>query len=211
MSHPIVTTVTIAAGNIALLAASQSLGVGGGALVLTGATLDAPRRIGIQSAGNDSGMTWTITGTSRPQQNGGGLLVETIAGSNGGTAQTTQDFATVTSIVGSAATASTVTAGTTNTASGPWVVWDSFQTPFNVSLQGNVLSGTPTYEVDFTQDDVFGLWLPSGILFPRASIFSGMAGVTANANAQITAPVRATRLSLTAAGSVQLTQQQTGN
>lgn len=209
MSHPIVTTITTIAGNAALLAASQSVGVGGGALVLTGATLDAPRRIGITSGGNDSGIKFTVTGTARPEQ-GGVVLVETIAGSNGGVAQTTQDFATVTSITASAATASTVTAGTTAVASGPWVVWSSFASQFQVAVQGNVLSGSPTYSLEFTQDDPFGLWLPSGVTWPRPSTFGGMAALTQSGNTQITAPVRASRLTLTAVGGVRLTQQQQG-
>lgn len=209
MSHPIVTTLTTTAGQATRFAAAQSLGVAG-PLVLTGAQPQVPRRVGITSAGNDSGITWTVTGTARPEQ-GGAVLVETIAGANIGLAQTTQDFASLVSIVGSGATASTVTAGTTDTASGPWVPWDQFPTPFQVTAQAFVLSGGPTYGMEFTLDDVFGLWLPSGITFPRASPWPGMTGATGNTNTQITSPVRATRLTLTVAGSVQLTQQQSGN
>ncbi len=211
MSHPIVTSLTIIAGSATLLAASQSLGAAGPLTLVSTATLDVPRQIGITSAGNDSGIKWTVTGTARTEQ-GGAPLVETITGANVGVATTTQNFATVTSIVGSGATASTVTAGTTGTASGPWVPWDMFVEMFQVQLQGNVLSGSPTYQVDVTSDDVFGLWLPAGVTFPRATTLQNFSGLTANAMGQITgAPVKASRLTLTAYGGVSLTQQQTGN
>lgn len=213
MPHPIATTVTIIAGVANGLAASQSLAAAGpltlnGALVASG--LDAPRRVIVTSAGNDSELTWTITGTARPER-GGIAQTETIAGANAGVAQTTQDFATVTSIVGSGATAGTVTAGTNGVASGPWVPWDMFTPDFQVGVQGNVLSGAPTYQVDITQDDVFGTWLPPGVPFPRASAFSGLVGATTNVVSTIPNPVRASRLTLTAYGSAQLTQQQQGN
>lgn len=213
MPHPIVTTVTAIAGVANGLALTQSLGAAGlltlnGSLVAGG--LDAPRRIIVTSAGNDSAITFNITGTARTEQ-GGGPLSETIAGANAGVAQTTQDFATVSSIAASGATASTVTAGTNGVASGPWVVWDVYADDFQVMAQGNVLSGSPTYQLDVTLDDVFGTWLPANVPFPRASPYGGLVGATGNVMAQITGPVRASRLTLTAFGSVQLTQQQQGN
>lgn len=208
MSHPIVTTVTIIAGNASLLAASQN-GFAKTPLTLTGATLDAPRRIAVTSVGNDSGITFTVTGTARNEQNNAAQS-ETITGTNAGVVSTTQDFLTVTSVVPSGNTASTVTVGTNNTASGPWVVWDSFVTPFQVNIQGNVLSGSPTWNVEVTQDDVFGTWLPSTVPFPRAYIWSGLMNQTGVQFGQLTQPYRASRLTLTAFGSASLTQQQTG-
>jgi hypothetical protein len=211
MPHPIVTTVTAIAGNAALIAAVQTLSAAG-PLALTSATvtLDTPRRVIITSSGNDSGIKFTITGTSRVEQ-GSGAQSETVTGANVGAASTTQGFATVTGITASGATAGTVEAGTSGTASGPWVPWDMFTADFQVQVQGNVLSGSPTYQVDVTSDDVFLTWLPPGVPFPRASTFAGLAGATGNATAAITSPVRASRLTLTAVGSVQLTQQQQGN
>ena len=209
MSHPIVTTVTIIAGNASLLATSQNGFVKTALTLVAGATLDAPRRIIVTSAGNDSGITFTVTGTARNEQ-GNIVQSETISGSNAGAATTTQDFLTVTSVVPSANTASTVTVGTSGTASGPWVVWDSFATPFQVNIQGNVLSGAPTWSVEVTQDDVFGTWLPVGVPFPRASLLSTLTNQTTAQFGQLTQPYRASRLTLTVFGSVSLTQQQTG-
>ena len=209
MSHPIVTTVTIIAGNASLLAASQN-GFAKAPLTLTGAALDAPRRIIVTSAGNDSGITFTVTGTARNEQNNV-VQSETITGANGAAAQTTQDFLTVTSVAPSGNTASTVTVGTSGVASGPWVVWDSFIPEFLVSIQGNVLSGAPTWSVEVTQDDVFGTWLPAGVPFPRAALLPILNNQTVNAFGLLVQPYRASRLTLTAFGSVSLTQQQTGN
>lgn len=213
--HPIVTTVTLAAASTAGIAQSQSLAAAGnltlnGSLVSGGvATLDAPRRVGITSAGNDSGITFTVTGTARPEQ-GGVVFSETIKGANASVAQTTQDFATVTQIAASGATASTVEAGTTATGSGAWVPWDTYAVDFQVSCYGTVLSGSPTWTVEYTYDDVFGTWLPPGVPFPRPVSLTALANQTGTADGQITNPVRASRLTLTVVGSVQLTQQQQG-
>ncbi len=217
MGHPIATTVTTIAGVANGIATSQSLPFAGaltlnGSLVSGGvATLDAPRRIAITSAGNDSGITWTITGTARSQQNGV-VQSETIKGATlGNTVYTTQDFATVTSIVASGATASTVTAGTNGVASGPWVPWDTQTVDFQVSVYGTVLSAAPpTWQLDYTYDDVFGTWLPAGVPFPRALTSQTLVGLSGTGEGQLTNPVRATRLTLTAYGSAQLIQQQQG-
>jgi hypothetical protein len=215
MSHPIVTTVSLVAAVANGIATSQSLGAAGpltlnGSKVTGGvAVLDAPRRVIITSAGNDSGITWTITGTRGSwwaQQ----ALTETIQGANG-VAQSTQDFLTVSSIVGSGATASTVTAGTNGAAAGPWVVWSRFATDFQVTAFGTVLSGSPTWSLEYTYDDVFGLWLPVGVPFPRALQFGPLTGITGSADGALTNGCTASRLALTAVGSVQMTQQQQGN
>lgn len=216
MGHPIVTTVTFVAGSANNIATSQSL-AGAGALTLNGstvvagvATLDAPRRVIITSAGNDSGITFTVTGAARSQQNGS-VQSETITGGNVAAATTTQDFATVTGITASGATASTVTVGTDGTGSGPWVPWDRQVVDFQVSVVGFVLSGTPTWGIEYTYDDVFGLWLPPGVLYPRPIALSTVTGKTTTADGAITFTVVASRLTLTAAGSVQATQIQQGN
>ena len=171
--------------------------------------MDVGRRIAIQSSGNDSGITFTISGTPKAAE-AGPTISETIAGSNGVTATSTRDFLTVTSIVPSGTVAGTVTVGTANTASGPWVVWNNYATDFNVGIAGYVLAGTPTWQVDYTYDDVFGLWNPTGLL---AKVFTlpTMSGLTVNADGRISGTaVRASRLTLTAPGSVQLTQMQQG-
>jgi hypothetical protein len=221
MSHPVVTTVTLAAAVSNGIAASQALpGASGLNLVLNGslvtggvAVMDAARRVIITSAGNDSGIKFTITGTGRAMGAGntiGPALVETITGANTAAAQSTQDFLTVTQITASGATADVVTAGTNGVASGPWVPWDRYAQDFKVSVVGRVLSGTPTYSVEYTYDDVFGTWLPPSTLFPRPLTLVDMTNDTGTVDSQFTSPISASRLTLSVVGSVELTQTQIG-
>lgn len=215
--HPITSTVTLAAAVANGYAQAQVVAAGGvpltlnGSLVVAGVgTPDAPRRVIIASGGNDSAITFTITGTNRPEMQGS-ALVETLTGTNGGTAVSTQDFATVTKIVSSAAAAGNVTVGTNGTGSGPWVPWDTYQTDFLVTCVGYVLAGSPTWGVEYTYDDVFGLWLPSGVPFPRAVPLASLTAQTGTGfDAKMDSPRRASRLTLTAVGSAQLVQQQQG-
>jgi hypothetical protein len=213
MGRPISETVTLVAAVANGYATTQALGAAGplalnGSLVTGGVGVpDAPRRVIITSAGNDSGITWTITGTQRSQQNSS-PLVEVIKGANIGVAASTQDFATVTSIVGSGATAGNVTAGTNGTGSGPWVPWSDYAVDFQVSCAGNVLSGAPTWQVDYTYDDVFDpAVLASG---PVVFVHASLQGQVGSADGVLPNAVRASRLTLTAVGSVRLTQLQQG-
>lgn len=216
MGHPIVTSLNpgaAVANGISLVQAP-----GSGAILLNGslvsggvATMDVARQVAIQSSGNDAAITFTVTGTTGPEQ-GNKTISETIAGTNAGTAVTTQGFLTVTSIKESAAVAANVTIGTNGTVFGPWVPWDrNVRTKFEVSFAGQVTSGTPTWQVDYTFDDVYGTWLPPGVPFPRALTVPGTIGLTAEYDAAIDTPICASRLTLTAVGGVQLTQIQQGD
>jgi hypothetical protein len=150
--------ITISVGPLAAAVAnsivlSQSL-ASAGALTLNGsyvsggvATLPQARRVGIVSAGNDSGITWTITGTNWSGQ----PISETLAGGNIATAQSVLDYLTVSSIIGSGATASTVTAGTTAVAGSAWLRLDEWALG-SAAYQANV-SGTVNYTVQMTLDD----------------------------------------------------------
>lgn len=214
MAHPIVTQINLPPAVTNGIAQAQALlapGFGAtlnGSLVTAGvANLVVPRRVIITSAGNDSGITFTITGTSRSEM-GNVVFSETITGANAGAAASTQDFLTVTRVVSSAATASTIQVGTNTTASGPWVPWDSYRTPFSVSVMGNVISGSPTWGVEVTYDDVYGTWRPASVPFPRPVTLASVTGQTGDKDGSIAIPVRASRLTLTAIGNVQLTQLQ---
>lgn len=216
MSRPITTTVTATAAAPTAIATSQIIPSAGnanlnGTLVTAGvARLTNPARVTVASNGNDSGLTITVTGTSRSQQNGGGVLAESFVGSNGGTATSTQDFATVTSVAFSGTSASTITIGTSATASGPWVVWSEFQTNFQVTAYGVATSGTPAWQVDYTYDDVFALLAPGSTTFPIV-FQSTIGGSTATAvDGVLQGPIRASRLTLTSAGSAKLVQTQQG-
>lgn len=120
-----------------------------GALVVGGvAVLDTPRRVAVTSGGNDSGITFTITGTTY----GGHPVVETINGVSGGAASTTVDFLTVTKIRASGATSVTgVIAGTNGVAGSRWARLDGWAFP-QTAIQCNA-SGTVNYTVQISMDD----------------------------------------------------------
>ena len=90
---------TAGAGNLTINGALAS----GGA-----ATLDYARQIGITSDGNDSGNTFTVTGTDAD----GYALTEDVTGPNAGTVETTGYFKTVTTVAIGGATVGNITVGT---------------------------------------------------------------------------------------------------
>lgn len=112
------------------------------------ATLDTGRRVIITSGGNDLGITFTITGTDWNND----PISEVLTGASGGAAQSVLDYLTVTSVLTSAAAASTVTIGTNGVASSPWVRFDSFAAMAPVAIQCTV-SGTANYTVQQTLED----------------------------------------------------------
>lgn len=138
-----------AANNIA-----QSQSPGAGAITLNGstvsggvATLDTARRVIITSGGNDSAITFTITGTNWS----GNPISETLAGANIGAAQSVLDYKTVSSVTHSGSVAGTVTVGTNGVASSPWARLDDFG--FNgVDLQIDV-TGTLNWTCEQSDDD----------------------------------------------------------
>ena len=83
-----------------------------GSAVSTTADAAWARKIGITSSGNDSGITFTVTGTDVD----GKALSETITGPNAGTVYTTNstaaNFKSVTKIATSGATTGNITVGT---------------------------------------------------------------------------------------------------
>lgn len=108
------------AGNLTINGSLASGGV---------ATFDTGRRVLVTSGGNDSGITFTITGTG----NNGFAQTEVLAGTNGSSAYTTHDFKTVTSVAVSGAVATAVTVGTNGVGSSePWIV-DTWVNPPSIS------------------------------------------------------------------------------
>jgi hypothetical protein len=142
-----VTVGPLAAANAAIIAASQS-GSANTPLTLTAApyVLDFARRIGITSAGDDHNISFAISGldwNGQPQ-------TETLAGTNASVAQSLFDYTKILSITPSAATASTVAAGTTTVASSRPINLDEYGNP-QVSLQVTV-SGTVNATVQQSLD-----------------------------------------------------------
>lgn len=147
--QPITVTVggfPIADANAIALAATLAA-PGDLTLTATPYVLDPPRHVTVTSAGNDSGITFTVYGTTYS----GNSISETIAGTNAGTATTTFDFATVTRIAASGATAGNVEAGYAQSGGSRWVRMDSWAMAQSVAQV--TVSGTITYSVQTTMND----------------------------------------------------------
>lgn len=112
------------------------------------ATLDTQRRVLFTSAGNDSGITFTITGTNASND----VISETLTGGNTTSVYTVLSFKTVTAVTASGASAGNVSIGTNGVADSTWVRLDDWALP-NVSIQ-SVVSGTINYTIQQTYDDV---------------------------------------------------------
>lgn len=120
-----------------------------GALVSGGtATLDVPRRVLITNVGNDSGVTFTVYGTTF----GDVSVTEVLQGTSGSTVASTVDFKTVTRIATSGSTSvSGITVGTNGVAGSRWLRLDSWadaQTAIQCSA-----TGTVNYTVQVTMQD----------------------------------------------------------
>jgi len=87
-------------------------------------------------------------------------------------------------------------------ASSAWIPLDYKQNPFNVGFGVVIPSGTLTYKIEHTFDDIF-----DSSVTPTAFDHSSVTGKTANADGNYAFPVRAIRLTVTAytSGSAVLT------
>lgn len=130
-----------------LIAASQDPG-GAGDLNLTDTVvvLDAPRRVIITSAGDDTSITFTVYGTTFSGQS----ISEAITGANAGIASSTLDFKTVTQVSVSGNSGS-VKVGTNGVAGSRWVRLDSWADA-QTAIQCTA-SGTVNYTVQVTMED----------------------------------------------------------
>jgi hypothetical protein len=121
-----------------------------GALVSGGiATLDQPRRVLFTSVGNDSGITFTITGTDWNNQ----YATEVLTGANASTTYTVYDFKTVTSVVASGASAGNVSIGTNGIASSRPVNLDPYADSSTYIQTDTGGSAAITYSIQLTGDN----------------------------------------------------------
>lgn len=109
------------------------------------------RQVLITAVGDESGRTFTVTGTNWD----GVTISETITGPNASTAASVLSYQTVTSVEVDAATADAITVGTNGIGDSPLIPMNLRQTPFNASV-GIVADGTIDYTVRHTFDDVLG-------------------------------------------------------
>lgn len=180
------------------VAQAQAVG-GAGSLTLNGAfvsggvaqvaTSPAERQIGITSAADDTGIVFTVAGANAS----GAAISETVTGANAGVAVTSQGFTTVTSVTASGAAAGNVSVGTTAVANTPWIVTDTFVEDFQASFMVEVVSGSPTYSVQVTYDELMQVGAPAPVAFD----VTGLTGETTNQNGAVTEPVSGIRAQLT--------------
>lgn len=121
-----------------------------GSLVSSGtATLDQPRRVLFTSAGNDSGITFTVTGTDWNNM----PVSEVLTGANATTTYTVYDFKTVTSVVASGASAGNVSIGTNGIASSRPVFLDLYADSSTYIQTDTGGSSAITYTIQLSGDN----------------------------------------------------------
>lgn len=168
------------------------------------ATLDKPRRVLITSAGNDSGMTWTITGTDWNNA----PISEVLTGGNTAAVASLLDYATVTGIKASGAAASTVTVGTNGVAGSRPICLDQMGlSPTGLQV---TVSGTANYTVQQSLDDPnrVGLSSVAWVNHPDSALVAATSTVQGN----YAYPPQVTRLVMNSGtGTLTYTVIQSGN
>lgn len=164
-------TLTMAAPVANGISLSQKPAAGGvqnlvlnGSLVVNGvAVMDVPRGVAITSTGNESALTFTITGTNfagLPQS-------ETITGPNATTVNSVLYYSTVSKITVSGNTAGNITVGTNQLATSPWFPMNYNRYPVSSQICNISPGAVLNYTVQFTGDD---LQTTHGIIDRYASV-----------------------------------------
>ncbi len=190
------------AGNLVIAGVFAS----GGVATLTSSS--AKPRYGllvtITSGGDDTGLTFTITGT-RP---GGSAQTEAVTGASGAAATSTLAFETVTQVAVSGAVATVVEVGTAQSGYTDWIPLDIY-TPNQATAISATVSGAITYSVQYTNEDPFDRSIAQ-LAQPHPD--GAVLGATASQTVQSVAVMRAVRFVQTAGSGTLLatiTQQST--
>ncbi len=191
-------------------------GVGSGDTIVIGgvATLDTQRRVILTSGGNDTGITFTISGAG----DNGAPITDTVTGASGAAAISNLDFKTITGVTHTGTVAGTLTIGTTTNfsagivvAATPWFGVNWHAQPVNIELSG-IVTGTLTWGWQYTYDDPNNL--PPGVLFPQPFNHPTLNNITVSQDGAINDPVAAVRLVIISAatntGSVRGTWMEAG-
>lgn len=156
------------------------------------------QKVTITSAGNDTGITFTVVGLDQDKQS----YTEVITGANAAAATSTGYFSTVTSITTSGATAGNVTAGITAVFATPTIPLDHYIGD-GIALAVN-LGGTATYTVQHTFENINAQTWKDGYSWNAAGAkwfdhdSTDFVGATADADGNYAYCPIATRLSCTA-------------
>jgi hypothetical protein len=154
-----------------------------GSLVSSGtATLDQPRRVLFTSVGNDSGITFTVTGTDWNNM----PASEVVTGANATTTYTVYDFKTVTSVVASGASAGNVSIGTNAVASSRPVFLDTYADSSTYIQTDTGGSSAITYTIQLSGDNPNNAQLGMGTedYVDTRWVSSGTAALVAATSAQ---------------------------
>lgn len=202
-----VLTLTLPAAVTNGIAQSQTPG-GAGNLTLNGslvsggvANLVIAQRVGIHSAADDSGHTFTITGTDRYSR----PLVESIIGATAGnTVNTNNDFLSVTNVAINAAASGAVFAGTNGIGSTAPLIVDRFVNPANYNA-ALTFTGTANASVEVSLDDLAPAW-DMTVNSPNWFAPASFAAKNTNTLAQLVGPYTMARLTVNSGtGAVKLT------
>ena len=171
---------TIDAADVDAVATSQSLG-SAGSLTLDGAKASdgvaeftSPRIVTIDSDGDDSGLTWTVTGTDKD----GNSQSESVSGANAGQATSSNYYLTVTDIAADGATATTVTSG-----QGDAALLVNWRQPINeVTIGANITALMSTGATSGARYMVtLKLTNPGAYSWPTSATSTGNGGATVKA------------------------------
>lgn len=207
--RPITLTRALVAAAVGAIAAAQTT-AGAGNLLINGtlassgvATLDVQRTVGLTSAGNLSAVNFTITGTDDQ----GRVISEVLAGPNANTVSSVLNYKTVTSIAVSAAVGTNVTADTVATGASREIPLDKWLNPFNVSVSMEITSGSGSWTLQYTFDNVFDGTGGPYVWYNHATLVN----VGTSSNGTLVSPVMAVRvLTNSGTGTLRTVTVQTG-
>ena len=169
-------------------------------------TLSTPQHVTVTTTSNETGETFTIVGTDRY----GNSMTEALAGPNATVVAGTKNFATITSITGTA-DATGVTAGVNGLCESQWYVLNYRGSQFNVGFGVDISSSANlTYAAQATYEDMHSTG--SGESDVTAYTHPTVTGETTAVSGVYTSPPWAMRVAITAhtAGSVTLRVLQSG-
>lgn len=214
-------TVTSNAASADSVATSQTPS-GAGNLTLTSSSVsfgaNSAQFVTIISGSNISNRTLTITGTNVYDQ----TISQALTGPNNSTVTSTLAFKTVTNVAINGSAAGALTVGNSAYAEGQMYVADMNSNPFSIGFGTIISTGTPTWTVQHTFDNVLtnpntGGFTGTGTTAYTYSSTSNtwfnhpiVASVTSNTDGNYAFPVMAIRLTLSAAGAVQIKLLQGG-
>ena len=168
--------------------------VSGGVATTTNSTA---QQVLVEGSGDNTGITFAITGTDANGQ----TQTETLTGVSNGAAKTTAYFVTVTTIRASGAVTGNVEVGwlaTHGAVTNAYVV-NHKQSPYNQSFSFDLTAGSMTVSAQYTVDPPdpthYGLtaWTNTYSTDAEWKAVDGLSGVTADDQSNLAFPVRAVR------------------